>query len=274
LKILSIFLSIQWLGSIQKESKIPFVVHPQKLQMDFFKFINIMQLSEKYLELENFYINILFNHGESLEGFVSSYGFAALVYSVETGNYILFDTGSDGIILLNNLNQLGVDVADISKVVISHNHPEHVKGLESIYKKNTNIEIYVPQMNHITFNRKYPLSKVHGVNACTVIEKNVYLTGQLGNYLKEQAMLLKTRDEKGILLVGCCHPGLNEIFDVFSNRVKIEAIVGGLHNTRVFSSLDSLKFIGACHCTKYDDILKVKYPEKYHSIKVGEDLLF
>jgi len=242
--------------------------------MDFFKILLIMQLSEKHLELENFYINILFNHGESLEGFVSSYGFAALIYNAETGNYILFDTGSDGIILLNNLNQLDIDVSDISKVVISHNHPEHTKGLETVYKKNSSIEIYVPQENYVTYNRKYPLSKVYGVNEITEIEKNVYLTGQLGNYLKEQAMLLKTQNERGILLVGCCHPGLKEILNVFSNRVKIEAIIGGLHNTRVFSPLDSLEFIGACHCTKYDDILRVKYPEKYRKIKVGEEILF
>ena len=118
------------------------------------------------------------------------------------------------------------------------------------------------------------MSKVYGVSGITEIEKNVYLTGQLGNYLKEQAMLLKTREDKGILFVGCSHPGLNEIFNAFPNRGNIEVIIGGLHNTRVFSPLESLKFIGACHCTKYNDILKVKYPEKYHEIKVGEVLLF
>ena len=233
-----------------------------------------MQITEKYLELENFYINILFNQGESLEGFISSFGFAALIYNVETSNYLLFDTGSDGDVLLHNLSQLGVNVTDISKIVISHNHPEHTKGLESIYDKNNDLEIYVPIENQIAYNRKYPLSKVYGVSQVTEIEKNVYLTGQLGNYLKEQAMLLKTHEGKGILLVGCCHPGLNEIFNAFQNRGKIDAIIGGLHNTRVFSSLDSLKFIGACHCTKYKDILKVKYPEKFHDIKVGEVLLF
>jgi 7,8-dihydropterin-6-yl-methyl-4-(beta-D-ribofuranosyl)aminobenzene 5'-phosphate synthase len=233
-----------------------------------------MQLSERYLDLENFYVNILFNHGESLEGFVSSFGFSVLIYNVETSNYILFDTGSDGIILLHNLNQIGMDITEISKVVISHNHPEHVKGLESIYKKNNDIDIFVPKENYITYNRKYPLAKVYGVSEVTEIENNIYLTGQLGNYLKEQAMLLKTQNEKGILFVGCCHPGLNEIFNSFSKIAKIEAIIGGLHNTRVFSSLDSLKFIGACHCTKYNDILKIKYPEKFHDIKVGEVLLF
>jgi len=242
--------------------------------MEFYKFIIMMQIADKYLDLENFYVNILFNHGECLEGYISSFGFAALVYNIETGSYILFDTGSDGNILLHNLSQLGIDVAEISKVVISHNHLEHSKGLESIYEKNNDLEIYVPKENQITYNRKYPLSKVYGVSEVTEIETNVYLTGQLGNYLKEQAMLLKTREEKGILLVGCCHPGLNEIFDAFSNRGNIEAIIGGFHNIRIFSRLDSLKFIGACHCTKYYDLLKVKYPEKCHEIKVGEEIFF
>lgn len=233
-----------------------------------------MQIADKYLNLENFYINILFNRGECLEGFISSFGFSALIYNVETGSYILFDTGSDGDVLLHNLSQLGITASDISKIVISHNHLEHSKGLESIYNANNDLEIFVPVENQIAYNRKYPLSKVYGVSEETEIEKNVFITGQLGNYLKEQAMLLKTRENTGILLVGCCHPGLNEIFNAFSNRGNIEAIIGGLHNTRVFSRLDSLKFIGACHCTKYNDILKVKYPEKYHEIRVGEELLF
>jgi len=263
-----------FLDSIQEEFKILFKVRIKKLLMDFFKFIIIMQITDRYLDLENFYVNILFNQGECLEGFISSFGFAALIYNVETCSYILFDTGSNGDVLLHNLSQLNIDINDISKVVISHNHPEHIKGLESIYDKNNDLEIYVPVENQITYNRKYPLSKVYGVSEVTEIEKNVYLTGQMGNYLKEQAMLLKTREGKGILLVGCCHPGLNEIFNAFPNRGNIEVIIGGLHNTRVFSPLDSLKFIGACHCTKYNDILKVKYPEKYHEIKVGEELLF
>jgi 7,8-dihydropterin-6-yl-methyl-4-(beta-D-ribofuranosyl)aminobenzene 5'-phosphate synthase len=242
--------------------------------MDFFKFIHIMQITGRYLDLENFYINVLFNDGECLEGFKAAFGFAALVYNGETGGYILFDTGSNGDVLLHNLNQLNIAVSEISKVVISHNHPDHTNGLESIYSKNSNLEIFVPVENQITYNRKYPLSKVFGVSEEMEIEKNVFLSGQLGNYLKEQAMLLKTRENKGILLVGCCHPGLNEIFNVFSNRGKIEAIIGGFHNTRIFSPLESLNFIGACHCTKYEDILKVKYPGKFHDIKVGEGLFF
>ena len=74
--------------------------------MDFFKFIIIMQITDKYLELENFYINILFNHGESLEGFVSSYGFAALIYNAESSNYILFDTESTALYIHR---QSGID---------------------------------------------------------------------------------------------------------------------------------------------------------------------
>lgn len=233
-----------------------------------------MQITDKYLDLENFYINILFDCGEPLEGYISSFGFAALIYNVETKNYILFDTGSDGFVLLHNLNQANISVKNISKVIISHNHPEHSKGLESVYKKNSDLKIYVPIENQITYNRKYPLAEVYGISEETEIEKNIYLTGQLGNYLKEQAMLLKTQDESGILLVGCCHPGLNEIFNAFKNRVKIEAILGGFYNTRVFSYLNSMKFIGACHCTNYSDILEVKYPEQFHEIKVGEELLF
>ena len=125
--------------------------------MDFFKLISIMQIADKYLDSENFYINILFNDGECVDGYISSYGFAVLIYNVETKSYILFDTGGDGNVLLHNLNQAGIDVADISKVIISHNHLEHSKGLESVYNKNPKKETNMEKVNDflIKMRKKY-----------------------------------------------------------------------------------------------------------------------
>ena len=223
---------------------------------------------------ENFSVSILMNEGEAQDGYISSYGFAALIYNIKSKKYILFDTGNDANILNHNLKEAGVTASDLQKIVISHDHQEHSGGLNGIYQKNPNLEIYVPIENQIKFNRKYPLAQVYGVAGTLEIADNMFISGQLGNYLKEQSMLLKTEYGKKILLVGCCHPGLYDIFNAFHCTGDIKAIIGGLHDARSFTCLESVDFIGACHCTRNKDILEIRYPEKFHKIKVGENFLF
>ncbi len=233
-------------------------------------------LDQSYVETmeENFSVSILFNEGDAEEGFISSYGFAALIYNIKSKNYVLFDTGNDPNILIHNLKETGVNASDVKKIIISHDHQEHSGGLIGIYNKNPNLEIYVPIENQVKFTRKCPLAQVYGVAGVQEIDDNIFISGQLGNYLKEQSMLLKTEYERRILLVGCCHPGLYDIFNAFNCTGKIKAIIGGLHDTRSFNCLESIDFIGACHCTRNKDILKIRFPEKFHEIKVGENFLF
>jgi len=236
-----------------------------------------MQIADQYFTEtmeENFSVSILNNEGEAQEGYISSYGFAALIYNIKSKNYILFDTGNDANILIHNLKEAGLTVSDLQKIVISHDHLEHSGGLNGIYKKNPKLEIYVPIENQVKFNRQYPLAQVYGVAGMLEIDKNLFISGQLGTYLKEQSMLLKTEYGKKVLLVGCCHPGLYAIFNIFNCSRDLKAIIGGLHDTRSFTCLESVDFIGACHCTKNKDILEIRYPEKFHKIKVGENFLF
>ncbi|MFX1310178.1 MAG: MBL fold metallo-hydrolase [Promethearchaeota archaeon] len=226
------------------------------------------------LQLETFNVNIVFDNNKPLEGFLSSFGFSVLIYNSLSENYLLFDTGSDGAILLHNLEQLGVDASEIRKVVISHNHIEHSGGLKDLYEKNNNIEIYVPIEVLNIFRKKYSKSILYGVSDWKEIDENIYLTGQLGTYLKEQALFLKTLNNELIVMVGCCHPGLDEILSLGRQLAKIRAIIGGFHNTRNFSCLEGIKVIGACHCTHHVDLIKQRFPEEFREIYVGDSLTF
>jgi 7,8-dihydropterin-6-yl-methyl-4-(beta-D-ribofuranosyl)aminobenzene 5'-phosphate synthase len=58
---------------------------------------------------------------------IGEWGFAALVEA--DGRRILFDTGARPETVLQNARELGVDLSDISDVVLSHNHSDHVGGL-------------------------------------------------------------------------------------------------------------------------------------------------
>ncbi len=221
-----------------------------------------------------FEVKIVFEENQGEEGFLSGRGFSALIYNSFTNSFLLFDTGSEGDLLIHNIKQCGVEISDIKKIIISHNHAEHSGGLESLYNKNHDIEIYVPIENEITYKRKYSNSKVIGVDEYTEIDTNIYSTGQLGNYLKEQAVFLKTREDQIIILVGCAHPGLDDIIMLAKSKGTIKAIVGGFHNSRNVSSLQNIEFIGPCHCTQNLDLFKQRFPEQFNEINVGKAIMF
>jgi len=60
------------------------------------------------------------------EGF-GEWGFAALVEA--DGRKVLFDTGAHDDTVHRNLKALGLDLADVESVVLSHNHADHTVGL-------------------------------------------------------------------------------------------------------------------------------------------------
>jgi len=224
--------------------------------------------------LASFEIKIAFDNSKIEDRFISDFGFSVLVYNNFTDNYLLFDTGSNGEALIHNIKQFDIEISDISKVIISHNHFEHIGGLDGVYDKNPSIEIYVPIENLISYKRKYPKSEVIGVSDIKEIEQNIYSTGQLGNYLKEQAMFLKIEENNLIAVVGCSHPGLDEIFAKGKQIGKIKAVIGGFHGFRKFGILEDIDFIGACHCTQHIDLIKQRFPDQFKSIYVGDSLVF
>lgn len=61
---------------------------------------------------------------------IGEWGFAALIEA--DGTRILFDTGHRPNTVLDNAQELGIELADIADVVLSHNHVDHTGGLLSL----------------------------------------------------------------------------------------------------------------------------------------------
>jgi 7,8-dihydropterin-6-yl-methyl-4-(beta-D-ribofuranosyl)aminobenzene 5'-phosphate synthase len=66
------------------------------------------------------------------EGF-GEWGFAALV-EVD-GRRLLFDTGANEDTVQRNLKALGIDLANVDTVILSHNHADHTTGLLSLRRQ-------------------------------------------------------------------------------------------------------------------------------------------
>src|SRR5262249_7715206 len=64
---------------------------------------------------------------------IGEWGFAALVES--DGHRILLDTGARPETVLSNARELHVDLSDVSEVILTHNHDDHVGGLLTLRRE-------------------------------------------------------------------------------------------------------------------------------------------
>lgn len=189
---------------------------------------------------------------EARDDLEADWGFSCLV-EVENTPKILFDTGANGSILLSNMKKLDIDPTSIDEVFISHAHWDHVGGLSDLLEVNERIKVYVP----ISFKPK--AKDAIGIKEPTKIHENVFSTGELDQI--EQSMAVKT--EKGIIvIVGCSHPGVENILKASSKFGDVHALIGGLHGFRAFDLFKDLELVCPCHCTQFKSKIKDIYPAK------------
>ncbi len=148
------------------------------------------------------------NHMPENKALKPSWGFACMIEGFE--KTILFDTGTSGSILMNNLTALGFDAAQIDCVIISHGDWDHIGGLWTFLDANPAVEVYLP--DSLSRHLKDEIHN-HGARLVSVgsdrveVCPGVILSGEMKGPRNEQAMLLQT-DDKQIVLTGCAHPGI------------------------------------------------------------------
>lgn len=143
-------------------------------------------------------VTIIYDNEVYKEGLVADWGFSCLV-EVKNTPKILFDTGTNGSILLSNMEKLGIDPVSIGEVFISHPHFDHIGGLSAFLNVRSQVRVYVP----VSLRGVRGVKEVISVSEPLKIHENVFSTGELDGI--EQSMAVKT--SKGIvLIVGCSHP--------------------------------------------------------------------
>ncbi len=201
------------------------------------------------------------------QGFTESWGFSTLIEtSHET---LLFDTGWDGTLLLRHMNRLNIDPAGIGKLILSHQHWDHIGGLPEVLQANPGLEVYVPAS--FSENLKREIEKratLIEIKEPIEIAQDIRSTGELGDRVKEQALILDTGNGSYVL-TGCAHPGLAAILDTASRYGKVKGILGGLHESQDFDRMRGMELIAAGHCTAHIDKIKETFPAKFVEIEVG-----
>ena len=205
-------------------------------------------------------ITITYDNDVWKTGLKSDWGFSCLIEIY--GKNILFDTGANGRILIGNMKKLDIDPRMVSDVFISHAHWDHTGGLLDFLNINP-CRVYIP----LSCPAPPGGGEVIKVKGPLEIYENIFSTGELSGI--EQSLIVKT--EAGLVVIaGCSHPGVREIFREASRLGKIIALIGGLHGFNEFDIVGDLEKICPVHCTQYKKEIKALYPDKYLEGGVGK----
>ncbi|MFH1834712.1 MAG: MBL fold metallo-hydrolase [Methanobacteriota archaeon] len=210
---------------------------------------------------------------ETLRGDLKpAHGFSAWIYA--DGENILFDTGWDGSVLLQNMSKLGLNPSDLDSVVLSHQHWDHFGGLTHLFEKSKSLIVYSPKSFSEYLKREISeRAELVEVDGLIEITDSITSLGEIegefrGQKLYEQALACKTKSGN-IVMVGCSHPGVDYILAKADSLGKVSGIIGGFHGFNQLEALEDLNLIIPSHCTKAKKEIQSRFPDKSEKSGVG-----
>ena len=226
-------------------------------------------------------ITILYDNYTLTEGCTTDWGFACIITGTE--KCILFDAGTNGSILLGNMDKLQVSAGDVELVVISHNHADHTGGLLSFLGRNNNVTAYLPLTVSSGFVQNVRSRGATAQLPTDVVQicEGAHLTGLMGGI--EQSMVLET--PKGLVVItGCAHPGIVQIVQKAKEMLEKDVyfVFGGFHlvndsDSQVRSKIGQFRSmgvqkVGASHCTgdRAIALFEQEYGNDFVPIGVGQ----
>jgi len=228
-------------------------------------------------------IKVVCDNNPYMQGLGTAWGFSAFITGTE--RTILLDTGGNGSLLLGNMKELEIEPNSIDVVVLSHIHGDHTGGAVSFLQKNRKTEVFLLESFPKKFeeNMQKQGAKIVEVKQPTKICENVYSTGQLGKWIKEQSLIIRTKSG-AVVIIGCAHPGIINIVNTAKQLMKddILLVMGGFHLEwatkakieKIISAFKQLgvKYVGSCHCTgeKARSLFEKHFGKNYINVGVGK----
>jgi 7,8-dihydropterin-6-yl-methyl-4-(beta-D-ribofuranosyl)aminobenzene 5'-phosphate synthase len=204
-------------------------------------------------------ITIVYDNNSFDARLKTAWGFSALVEY--HGQTLLFDTGGDGRILLDNMRVLGIDPARIQSVVLSHAHGDHTGGLSALLDGNNQPPVYLlPSFADTHKHQLGLMTQVNEVIPGQVIADEILTTGEVDGNIPEQALVIRT-GEGLVIITGCAHPGIVRIIQRAMELTgdPVYLVLGGFHlgskrETEISAILADFRRLGVqkvapCHCT-------------------------
>jgi 7,8-dihydropterin-6-yl-methyl-4-(beta-D-ribofuranosyl)aminobenzene 5'-phosphate synthase len=204
-------------------------------------------------------ITIVYDNNPFDSRLKTTWGFSALVeYREQT---LLFDTGGDGRILLENMRVLGIDPARIQSVILSHAHGDHTGGLSALLDIGNRLSVYLLPSFADTYKRQVgQVAQVIEVVPGQIVGDGILTTGEISGSIPEQALVIHT-GEGLVVITGCAHPGVVRIIEraIDLTDDPVHLVLGGFHlgnksETEISAILADFRRLGVqkvapCHCT-------------------------
>jgi len=233
--------------------------------------------------LQQVKIAVVYDNHSLDERLKSGWGFSAVITAGE--KIILFDTGADAGVLLENMARMRVAPQDIELAAISHHHADHTGGLAGVLEKNPNVTIYLPKAFADREKKKImqKKNKIIEVENSKEICDYVYLIRLRGSLVIEQFLAVRTA--KGIVLIaGCGHPGIVKIVKSAKELLKenILLVMGCFHLEWTFKGkieriIDKFKkmnvrYVGPAHGTsdKARRLFRKHFGDNYIDVGAGK----
>jgi 7,8-dihydropterin-6-yl-methyl-4-(beta-D-ribofuranosyl)aminobenzene 5'-phosphate synthase len=213
----------------------------------------------------------------------TSWGFSALVENQD--NRLLFDTGGDGKILMENMRLLGIDPTRIEGVMLSHAHDDHTGGVTAFLTPGVKPLVYLLPSFPVTIKRQIEqYTQVIEVSPGQSLGEGYWTTGDMGGAIPEQALVIHT--ELGLVIItGCAHPGIVAILErareMFAEPIHL--VLGGFHlGGKSEAELESIvsdfrrlnvQQVAPCHCTGDQAISKFAQEYALNFLQVGVGLV-
>jgi len=162
----------------------------------------------------------------------------------------LFDTGRKGKYLMRNLGHLDISPESITRIVISHDHKDHIGGLDLfLEERETPVTVVANRDSLLAAEDRKTVTEANASKALkertegwTQLSEHLFAlelpaaeTRTLGGaeVVHETALVLTARGGP-VLITGCAHTGIISAMETVKRITgkDVQAVVGGVHLVR------------------------------------------
>jgi len=224
-------------------------------------FLGEKVMEDNPIDIERLKLTIVYDNYAYDRRLQADHGFSCLIEGLD--KTLLFDTGGNGSIVMDNLKRLNIAPDQVDVVFISHGHYDHNGGLHRFLEAHPNVEIYVPESASASYRA------IAGQFGSTVIPvdkpkwvcRGAISTGQMQSpIIAEQSLSIPT-NKGAVVVTGCAHPGICNIVDRAGEltRQTVFMALGGFHLVsdtvesvrKTISRLQTMgvRYVAPSHCT-------------------------
>lgn len=232
-------------------------------------------------------IQIIFDNTSAREDLRRGWGFSALIDF--RGHRILFDAGSDPILLLEHLELMQIDPKSIEHAIISHEHGDHLRGVYWLFEKNPDLKVhFLDCFPEEAFRRAKAMKMVpHRITGPFELTPGIFSTGIVDGLPSEQSLVIET-SLGPVMLVGCSHPGIVKLVKTVQEQRQKDSIrylLGGFHLLRTdaqeikqtINQLQDLNVqaVSPAHCSGdlATEMFQTLYGPQFHAPGVGRRIV-